>query len=171
MRIEIGRRAGLLAVGLLAAAFSVLPGSGAAEPTPPAAWLGGWSTSPSPPTLAGPSVAGFANQTLREVVSLHFGGPRVRVRLTNAFGAVPLTIGRATVALHGDGASIVPGSVATGPTTFHSLAVTTSYIAPGDRATDAEAAAFDATTTSWFLLDGVDVQANRRADAIVALGD
>ena len=86
MKLDIGRRLGLFGVGLVAAAVAILPGTGAAEGRPLTRWLGSWATSPSPPDLAGPSVAGFANQTLREVVYLHFGGGRVRVRVTNAFG-------------------------------------------------------------------------------------
>src|SRR3981081_445121 len=74
MRLDIGRRLGLFGVGAVAAAFAVLPATGAAEGSPSTRWLGAWATSPSPPDLGGPSVAGFANQTLREVVSLHFAG-------------------------------------------------------------------------------------------------
>ncbi|HMF59137.1 MAG TPA: SGNH/GDSL hydrolase family protein, partial [Vicinamibacterales bacterium] len=52
----------------------------------------------------------FEDQTIRHVVHVSVGGRRVRVRLSNTFGAAPLLIGSAHVALHGDGASIVPGS-------------------------------------------------------------
>jgi lysophospholipase L1-like esterase len=59
----------------------------------------------------------------------------------------------------------------TGPTTFHSLALTTSYLAAGDHTADVGAAAFTSTTGSWFLLDGVDVETARADDAVVTLGD
>jgi lysophospholipase L1-like esterase len=213
MKLDIGRRLGLLGVGVVAAAVAILPGTGAAEGRPLTRWLGSWAASPSPPDLAGPSVSGFANQTLREVVYLHFGGGRVRVRVSNAFGASPLSLGRATVALRAPGAAIVPGSAraltfagsgstvvpagaevftdpanlrvragqelaislffptSTGPTTFHSLAVSTNYMAAGDHASDVDATAFTGTARSWFLLDGVDVEAARVDDAVVTLGD
>jgi lysophospholipase L1-like esterase len=213
MKLHIARRRGLLATGLVAAAFAVLPNATAAGGPPATRWLGAWAASPAPPDLAGPSVSGFDNQTLREVVSLHFGGDRVRVRVTNAFGTSPLTLGRSAVALRGPGASILPGSdrpltfagdaaptvpagaevlsdpvnlrvragqelsislflpAATGPVTFHGVAVTTSYVAAGNHVSDAGPGAYGGTTRSWFLLDGVDVQAPSRDDAIVALGD
>ena len=91
----MGRKLGLLAIALIAAVSTISSTTGAAEDGPVSRWLGTWSASPQPPSLAGPSVTGFTNQTLREIVSLHFGGDRVRVRLTNAFGAVPLEVGRA----------------------------------------------------------------------------
>jgi lysophospholipase L1-like esterase len=213
MKLHIARARVLLAIGLVAAALAVMPSATAADGRAATRWLGAWATSPSPPDLAGPSVSGFSDQTLREVVALHFGGDRVRVRVTNAFGTSPLTLGRAAVALRGPGASIVPGSdrplafagdaaptipagaevlsdpvalrvragqelaislflpVATGPVTFHGVAVTTSYIAAGDHASDLGPVAFTGTTRSWFLLDGVDVEAPSRDDAVVAFGD
>jgi lysophospholipase L1-like esterase len=63
----------------------------------------------------------------------------------------------------------VPGSVAA--PTRHGGALTTSYSAAGDHSGEAAADAFTSTTTSWFLLDGVDVRTTARAGAVVALGD
>ena len=63
----------------------------------------------------------------------------------------------------------VPGP--TGPATRHSTALTTSYSAAGDHAADAGSAAFTSTSSSWYLLDGVDVLAAPGTEAVVALGD
>jgi lysophospholipase L1-like esterase len=63
----------------------------------------------------------------------------------------------------------VPGSVAA--PTRHGGALTTSYFATGDHSGETAADAFTSTTTSWFLLDGVDVRTTARAGAVVALGD
>jgi lysophospholipase L1-like esterase len=213
LKLDLWRRRGLLALGLVAAAVALLPGASAAEGRSATRWLGGWAASPQPPDLAGLSASGFDNQTVREVVSLDFGGDRVRVRVTNAFGTSPLALGRASVALRAPGASIVPGSnrpltfagdaaptipagaevfsdpvrlgvragqelaislflaAPTGPVTFHGVAATTNYLAPGDHVSDTGPAAFTGTTTSWFLLDGVDVRAASGDDAVVTFGD
>jgi len=48
----------------------------------------------------------FTNQTLREVVHTSIGGSKARVVLSNAYGTAPLTIGAATIALHGTDAAI-----------------------------------------------------------------
>lgn len=59
----------------------------------------------------------------------------------------------------------------TGPAARHPTALTTSYLADGDHAADTGADAFTATTSSWFLLDGVDVRALHGTRAVVAFGD
>ncbi len=56
-------------------------------------------------------------------------------------------------------------------TTFHSLAVATSYVsAPGDHTGDA-AMPVDTTARNWFFLSGVSVRAPGSAVAIVTLGN
>ncbi|MGZ3552236.1 MAG: hypothetical protein ACXWNK_09100 [Vulcanimicrobiaceae bacterium] len=42
---------------------------------------------------------GFHDQTIRMVVHVSIGGSAVRIRLSNAFGEAPLTIGHVTVGL------------------------------------------------------------------------
>lgn len=91
-------------------------------------WVGTWSTAevgrpqtppaavPGPPPFmqnqcpAGPRPAStfmhFNNQTLRQIVHVSLGGPRVRVVLSNRYGTAPLTVGAAQVALAGKGGSI-----------------------------------------------------------------
>jgi lysophospholipase L1-like esterase len=75
-------------------------------------WVSAWSTAmhtPLPfPGL--PPTPVLENQTVRMVVRPTIGGERVRIRFSNAFGATPISIGAAHVALARQGASIVPES-------------------------------------------------------------
>ncbi len=80
-------------------------------------WVASWQGSPmtggtfySPGC---PSDVGLTNQTIRNVVYLSAGGSSVRVRISNAFGAAPLNVGAATVAVSAGGAAVVPGTVRT----------------------------------------------------------
>ncbi|NUS16034.1 MAG: SGNH/GDSL hydrolase family protein, partial [Streptomyces sp.] len=63
----------------------------------------------------------------------------------------------------------------TGPATYHSRALATSYVAAGDHRADAGARAFtrSAPTQSWYFLTRVDVRGAQAVprDAVVALGD
>jgi lysophospholipase L1-like esterase len=72
-----------------------------------ATWFGTWATGPAGSIAAAPQ---FANQTLRQIVHTSAGGDRVRVRISNTFGAGPVAIGSAHVALRSSGSSIVPGT-------------------------------------------------------------
>jgi lysophospholipase L1-like esterase len=60
---------------------------------------------------------------------------------------------------------------ATGPATWHAMALTASYLAAGDHTADESATTFTATTGSWFFLTGVDVVSRDAGGTIVALGD
>jgi lysophospholipase L1-like esterase len=81
------------------------------------AWVGAWAASPmsgsgnvfSPNCPAGSGQ--FSNQTVRNIVYTSVGGDRVRIRLSNAFGTRPLTIGDASVAVAETGAETVPGTM------------------------------------------------------------
>jgi lysophospholipase L1-like esterase len=67
-----------------------------------AAWITSWATAPLPPSAAmGPIAAtpSFDNRTLRQILRLSAGGSALRVRFTNAYGAAPLAIGGARIAL------------------------------------------------------------------------
>jgi lysophospholipase L1-like esterase len=58
-----------------------------------------------------------------------------------------------------------------GPASWHSLGRATTYISgPGDLCASADMPGAK-TEESWYLLSGIDVQANERSAAIVALGD
>src|SRR5256885_10148573 len=67
-----------------------------------AAWVGTWGAAPLPPSAAAgprPATPSYSNQTIRQVVRISAGGSRVRVRFTNEYGAKPLAIGAARIAL------------------------------------------------------------------------
>jgi lysophospholipase L1-like esterase len=80
-------------------------------------WVGTWATAPVPrpqapsgaATQAQPPLS-IANTTLREIVHVSLGGTQTRLVLTNAFGAAPLSIGAATVALRDKDSAIATGS-------------------------------------------------------------
>jgi len=68
-------------------------------------WIGVWEASVTAPVAAGPGVPAarvsmsLTNQTVVETVRLSAGGVRLRLRLTNEFGQMPLNIGAARVAI------------------------------------------------------------------------
>jgi lysophospholipase L1-like esterase len=62
----------------------------------------------------------------------------------------------------------------TGPVTYHSQALSTSYISPpgsGDHTTDVIDAAFPYSFSSWFFLDAVDVLAGADTAVVCTFGD
>ena len=69
-------------------------------------WVGTWNASPQ----AASSPVELNGQTIRQIVQVSIGGTRVRVRLSNAYGAHSLLIGAARVGLRSAGASIAAGS-------------------------------------------------------------
>jgi lysophospholipase L1-like esterase len=78
----------------------------AATPAPPTS-----ATAPAPPRPAGPPpVRRLNDQTVRLIVHPTLGGERLRLVLSNAFGAAPLAVGAAHVALRD--ATPGPGIVA-----------------------------------------------------------
>lgn len=84
-------------------ATALLALSGAASATPAPHWVASWQASPQPvwgadflfPTLV---PATLQDQTFRQTARISLGGPRLRVRLSNAYGTQPLRIGAASVA-------------------------------------------------------------------------
>jgi lysophospholipase L1-like esterase len=82
-----------------------------------------------------------------------------------ASDAVPLRVSpleRLTVTLY--------FATPTGPSTFHPMAMATSYRASGNHLYDRSADAYGETSQSWYYLSGVDVIA-RPTNAVVAFGD
>jgi lysophospholipase L1-like esterase len=67
-------------------------------------WVDTWSAAPD---TTGPVVN---DQTVRQIVRVSVGGSEVRVRLSNLFGNVPITLGPVHIALHASGADTVPDS-------------------------------------------------------------
>ena len=80
-------------------------------------WVSTWSAAqqqPGPMTIDAiffnDQSRSFENQTIRHIVHTSVGGRRVRVRLSNAFGFLPLQVGAASVALRAANAAISPGT-------------------------------------------------------------
>jgi len=99
-------RRGFLQTGpLLAAALAMpaLPAQAADR------WTATWGAAPAgPPPSA--STMSLSNQTLRLVVHASVAGSRVRIRISNEMGSVPLNIGAARIALRSSGAVTVAGT-------------------------------------------------------------
>lgn len=102
--------------GTLVFAATLLAVVSAAPPAlahdgPAARWVTTWTAPPMPAdSTFPPAPLGLENQTVRQIVHVSVGGRRVRVQLSNVFGATTLRIGSARVALHGQGGAILPGS-------------------------------------------------------------
>jgi lysophospholipase L1-like esterase len=77
-------------------------------------WIGTWGASPAPQLANPASMLSehllFENQTIREIVHTSVGGTSVRVRLSNAYGREPVTIGAAHIALRKSESAIAGGS-------------------------------------------------------------
>lgn len=72
-------------------------------------WVGSWAAAVQPVDSDEPAPA-VADVTFREVVHTSLGGPRIRLRLSNAYGKTPVALGSVHVALHGKGSAILPAS-------------------------------------------------------------
>jgi lysophospholipase L1-like esterase len=107
----VGRFLPAVAAALSALCFALSP---AAAETPAVAWMSSWTASPQLPRGIMPAV--FANRTIRQTVHLRIGGNKVRIRLSNEFGAKPVLIGAASVATAGEGAGVAAASLR--PLTF-----------------------------------------------------
>jgi lysophospholipase L1-like esterase len=88
----------------------------AARAAGPQSWITTWAATPAPrwaeelPAPFGvPEVLG--NQTVRQIARISVGGDKLRVVISNEFGARPLTIGSASVALSAGGNAIDPASI------------------------------------------------------------
>src|SRR5437879_7715126 len=76
------------------------------------AWIATWAASPQPAAPNGKKpLLNIEDQTVRERVRVSIGGARICIRLSNEYGAVPLVIGSATVAVPTDASSVRLGSI------------------------------------------------------------
>jgi lysophospholipase L1-like esterase len=91
--------------------FALSPASAESQTS---SWVSSWTASPQAPRGVIP--ASFSNRTIRQIVHLSIGGSRVRVRLSNEFGAKPVLIGAASIAIAGGTSDIVSASLR--PVTF-----------------------------------------------------
>jgi lysophospholipase L1-like esterase len=174
-------------------------------------WTGSWAAAPvaAPAPAAGKPIH---DTTYRDIVHLSLGGNAIRLRISNEFGATPLTVPSVHAAISTGGAATQTGTdhkvtfggvesvtIPTGavivsdpvpmpvklftnlavslfvPTqpgatlTYHSLGMSTNYIATGNvtSAPDLDGAA---KVTSWYLLKGVEVDAGDKTADVVVLG-
>lgn len=93
------RRAILPGVSRLAAAMLLAAAIGLPAAAREAVWVGAWAASQQvpEPRNALPAEA-LTDATLRQVVRVTAGGPRIRIKLSNAFGTAPLTFSAVHVA-------------------------------------------------------------------------
>ncbi len=149
-------------------------------------WVGTWAAAPAPAE----GVVGFNNHTLRMNPRISLGGDRLRVRISNAYGNRPLTIGAAQIALRDKGPAIVAGTgrtlsfggtdsavIAAGAVLFSDpvelsvYARQTNYISPPGNFVADRVMPVGNLSDQWFFLCGVDVLASSEARGVVALGD
>lgn len=114
-------RAGALTLAASAGLIAAGQAPVAAAPHPTGQqWVATWQGAPvvgsAIPGNTCPAGDGLANQTVRNAVFVSAGGSSVRVRLTNAFGTAPVTVGHASVGVQASGAAPTPGG--TVPLTF-----------------------------------------------------
>lgn len=103
-----------LRVAIVAAAFGAAATSVHAQDH----FVGTWGTAlvmrsivaPAGGAAQTPPPLNFQNQTLRQIVRISIGGPRVRAVFSNAFGTAPLAIGGAAIGIRDKGATIVASS-------------------------------------------------------------
>jgi lysophospholipase L1-like esterase len=120
----------MLAAGMLAFVITAPGGGASAAGTEP--WITTWAATPAP-RWAEELPAPFnvpevlEGQTVRQVARISVGGDQVRIVLSNEFGARPVTIGSATVALSAGGDTVDPATVK--PVTFSGQ--TSAVIPPG----------------------------------------
>ncbi|WP_433019498.1 SGNH/GDSL hydrolase family protein [Kribbella sp. CA-294648] len=101
-------------LAMVAVALMQLSLTPAAAEEPVGGWRAAWLTAMQQPN-ANPnwSQQGFAAESVRQVVRLSAGGPKVRIRISNQYGERPLRLTGATVARAAQGAAVEPGSVRT----------------------------------------------------------
>ncbi len=81
-----------------------------AQPRPPAPARAGAPGRGGDPAMRAIATNGFHNQTVRMIVHTSIGGTRVRIRLENSFGAAPVVVGTAHVAIRNNDSGILPAS-------------------------------------------------------------
>ena len=99
-------RIAALVAGITALA-AVMPAS--------AEWVASWTAPPHPPLATeGPfAAASYDNVTIRQILRVSQGGDRLRLRFSNRYGPVPLTIGAARVVRIDDSGKEIAGTART----------------------------------------------------------
>ncbi|QQV77355.1 SGNH/GDSL hydrolase family protein [Sphingomonas aliaeris] len=110
-----------------------------------AEWVAGWMAAPFPatPVLAAHDIRDYSNATVRQELVVGTSGSRLRVRMTNALGTVPLSFASALIEIDGQmiplhfagqpGAILPPGAALTSDPVarrinrFDRIAITVRY--------------------------------------------
>ena len=115
--IRLRHLMGMLALALAAPQLSAQTALESGQSGGGGRWVGTWGSAPIAPgittidALFGADTSrSFENQTVRHIVHTSVGGRRVRIRLSNAYGALPLRVGAAQVALSSAQAAVYPGT-------------------------------------------------------------
>jgi lysophospholipase L1-like esterase len=90
------------------ASTSAAKSSTATEHNP--GWVGTWEAAQTVAATSGLSDTGFQDQTVRNIVHTSVGGSEIKIRVSNAYGATPLTVTAAYVGLRSTGAAIEAGT-------------------------------------------------------------
>src|SRR3954470_12741102 len=148
---------------LLAVAVAMTASDASAQKAAePAHWITTWTASPMNTQPSDSVWLGFYDQTVREVARLSVGGDRLRLRLSNEFGSVPVVIDSIHVALAGEGGAIQP-ETDRGVTFGGKRAVT---LAPGAPAfsdpIDFEVAPLSHVAVSMYFKDRAAIQSYER---------
>ncbi|MBN8208982.1 SGNH/GDSL hydrolase family protein [Bacillus sp. NTK071] len=69
-------------------------------------WVGTWTASMQAPAKEGNSHEGFEDQTIRLIIRPHIDGDEMRIRLSNEFGSLPLSLKEVRVAVSKEDASV-----------------------------------------------------------------
>ena len=138
-------------------------------------WIGTWASAPQLGDSGNaPPAPGFADSTLRQIVHVSIGGKIIRVRLSNAFGAKPLTIPSAHVALGAGGSKIKRDTDR--ELTFHGQ---TSIVIPAGALMYSDPLSFDLATMSDLSItirltgvpEGITIHPGARTTSYLQAGD
>ena len=118
MRLKKTLTAAVATTALAAGAFTGVTASAARTATTPPV-TGTWEAAMLNPTELSPNGSahptaykGFDDQTLREIVHVSAGSTdETRIRISNVYGAGPITVTEATVGIQQNGPSIEPGTM------------------------------------------------------------
>lgn len=94
-------------LGAASAPNATLGASKAPDATSSSNWVGSWATAP---VQEDGGQWQLENQSLRMIAHLSLGGPRLRVRLSNAYGSAPVTFGQVRVARRTAGPAVDPAT-------------------------------------------------------------
>ncbi|SDW77519.1 Lysophospholipase L1 [Marininema mesophilum] len=72
-------------------------------------WVGAWTAAHQYPS--GVALVGIKNQTVRMIVKPHINGEKVQIRISNAYGKMPITFQDVSIAVAGSGAEVLPDTL------------------------------------------------------------